>query len=56
MGVIKSNEPSEDSVIGLADFLFVFFSGKVLKVSNNYRSAFMHIDAFMNALRYLCTF
>ena len=37
--------------IGLADF----FSGKVL-VSNNYRCAFIHFDALMNALRYRCTF
>ena len=30
--IFKSNERSEDSYIGLADFFFVFFSGKVLKV------------------------
>ena len=35
---------------------FVFFSGKVLKVSNNYRCAFKHIDALMNALRYISLF
>ena len=44
---IQSNERSEDSYKGLA----VFFSGKSLKmcikVSNNYRCAFIHIDAFM---------
>ena len=39
----KSNERSLDSYIGLADFFF--FSG----VANNYRGAFIHIDAFMNA-------
>ena len=49
----KSNERSEDSFIGFADFFCFFFSGKV---SNNYRSAFIHINAFMNALRYLCIF
>ena len=32
--LFKSNERSEDSYIGLADF---FCSGKVLKVSDNYR-------------------
>ena len=48
--VIMSKERSEDSCIGLADF----FSVKVLKASNNYRCAFIHIDAFMNALRYIC--
>ena len=47
--LFKSNQRSEESYIGLA----VFFSGKV---SNNYRCAFIHIDAFMNALRYICTF
>ena len=52
--LIQNNERSEDSYIGLVDLLF--FSGKVLKVSNNNRCAFMHIDAFMNALRYICTF
>ena len=34
---IKSNERSEDSYLGLADF----FPGNVLKVSNNYRCAFI---------------
>ena len=48
--IFKSNERSEDSYISLADF----FSGKVLKVSNNYRCAFIHIDAFVNALRFIC--
>ena len=50
--VFKSNERSDDSDIGLADF----FSGKVLKVSNNYRFAFIHVYAFMNALKYICAF
>ena len=56
--VFKSNERSEDSYIGLADFFvcFVLFSGKVLKVSNSYRCAFIHIDAFLNAFRYKCLF
>ena len=54
--MFKSNERSEDSYIGLADFFSFFFSGKVLKVFNNYRCAFIHIDAFMNALRYICIF
>ena len=47
---IKSNERSGDSYIGLVYF---FLLGKV---SNNYRCACIHIDAFMNALRYICTF
>ena len=50
--IIMSNERSEDSYIDLA----VFFSGKVLKVSHIYRCAFIHNDAFMNALRYICIF
>ena len=37
-------------------FFCFFFSEKVLKVSNNYRCAFMHIDAFVNTLRYICSF
>ena len=53
---LKINEGSEDSYIGLADFLLVFFQEEVLKVSNNCRCAFIHIDAFMNALKYICTF
>ena len=54
---LKSFKRSEDSYIGLADFFFlVFFSGKVLYVSDNCRCAFIHIDVFMNALRYKCTF
>ena len=52
MWLFNSIERSEDSYIGPADF----FSGKVLKVSNNYRCAFIHIDAFMNALEYICIF
>ena len=32
-------------------FLFSFFQQKVLKCSYNYRCAFIHIDAFMNAHR-----
>ena len=49
---LKSTERSEDSCIGLGDF----FPGKVLKRSNNYRCASIDIKAFMNALRYKCTF
>ena len=30
--------------------VFVFFQDKVLKCCNNYRSAFIHINAFMSAL------
>ena len=52
--LFKYNERSEDSYIGLADF-FVFIQ-EVFKVSNNYRCAFIHIDAFMNALRYFLHF
>ena len=55
ISTFKSNDHSEDSYLGFADF-FVFFSGKVLKVSNNYRCAFIHIDAIMNAFRYTCLF
>ena len=51
----KTNERSEDSYIGLADFLFVF-QEQVLKCSNNYRYAFIHNDAFMNAFRYNALF
>ena len=47
--LVQGNERSEDSYIGLADF----FNGKVF---NNSRCAFIHIDAFMNALRCLCNF
>ena len=32
VSIIKSNERNEDSFIGLADFLFVFFSGKSFKI------------------------
>ena len=46
--LFKSNQRSEESYIGLAVFLG--------KVSNNYRCAFIHIDAFENALRYICFF
>ena len=42
--MIRSNENSENSHIGLAD-LFFFLLETVLKVHNNYRCAFMHIDA-----------
>ena len=52
MSLSKSNERREDSYIGLADF----FSGKCLKVSNNPRCAFLNINEFMNALRYICFF
>ena len=49
-----SNEHSEDSYIGLPNFCLFFFQEKVfkmcIKVSYNYRYAFIHIDAFMNAL------
>ena len=40
--LIKSNERSKDSCIGLADFFLLFFSGKSLKI--------------LIALRYICTF
>ena len=50
--LFKSNERSEDSYLGLADFFLFLFPGKV---SNSYRCAFIHIDAFTNALRYICT-
>ena len=36
-------------------FSCFFFRKKVLKCSNNYRCAFIHIDARMNALRFICT-
>ena len=36
--------------------IFFCFQEKVLKCSNNYRSAFMHYNAFMNALRYMGNF
>ena len=51
--LFKSNEHSEDSCIGLGDFLFVcfFLMEKVLKCSKNYRCAFILINAFMNTLR-----
>ena len=48
-----SNERREDSCIDLLDF---FFQKMYIKVSNNYRCAFIYIDAFMNALRYICFF
>ena len=34
----------------------MFFSGKDLKVANNYIYSFIDIDAFMNAFRYICFF
>ena len=43
LGIFKSYECSEDSYIGL---------GKILKVSNNYRCAFIYFDLFLNALKY----
>ena len=46
------NERSEDSYIEFGDIL----SGKkVLKCSNNYRCSFINTNAFMNALRFICT-
>ena len=54
--LIKSNERSEYSYIGFADFFFRKNLKMCIKVSNNYRCAFVHIDAFMSALRYICTF
>ena len=47
----KSDELSEDSYIGLGCFFCFFFQKKVLKCSNNYRCAFIHIRAFINAER-----
>ena len=44
----KSNERIEDSYKGLTDLIFFF--RKSLKISNNYRFVFIHIDAFMNKL------
>ena len=35
--------------------IFCFFLGKVLKFSNNYRCAFIFIEAFMNTFRSICT-
>ena len=52
---VKSNERSEDSCIGPSDLFVFFYQEKVFKCSNNYRCAFIHIDAFLNALRYICT-
>ena len=54
--VIRSNERSEDSSIGLEDFSEFFRQENVLKCSNNYSCAFIHISAFMNALRSIYTF
>ena len=54
--MLKSNERNEDSYIGLAFFQEIVLHKMCLKVSNNYRCAFIHVDAFMNALRYICTF
>ena len=43
--ICKSNERSEDSYIGLADyFLFVFFSGKSLKIFGMLKFAFSWFD------------
>ena len=53
---IKSNESSEDSNISFGDFFCFFFQERVLKCSNNYRCAFMNVNAFMNELSYMCTF
>ena len=53
----ESNERSEDSYKALANFVCLFvFSTKFSKVFNNYRCAFIHIDAFMNPLRYIFNF
>ena len=53
--IFESTERSEDSYIGIGDF-FPFFQEKVLKCSNNYRCAFIHINAFMNALKNISFF
>ena len=34
----------------------IFFLGNVLECSNYLLSALIHINAFMNASRYICTF
>ena len=47
-----SNDCCEDSYTGLG----FFFWEKVLKCSNNYRCAFIHSNAFMNALGYIYNF
>ena len=52
--ILKSNERSEDSYIGLAYFFSVKSLKMCIKVSNNYRCTFIDIDAFINALRYIC--
>ena len=49
--IIKSFERSEDSYIGLGNFFIFFFQEKFLKRSNDRRSAFIDINAVMNALR-----
>ena len=38
----------------LVIFCSFFFQEKAYKCSNNYRSSFIHINAFMNALRFMC--
>ena len=50
------NEHNEGFYIDLGDFFLFFLIRKNLKCSNNYRCPFIHINAFMNALRYICTF
>ena len=40
----------------LVIFFFRISLKMSIEVSNNYRCAFIHIDAFMNAIRYICLF
>ena len=42
--------------IGIHDFFCFFLQEKVLKCPNKYRCAFIYVNAFMNALRYICFF
>ena len=44
MSVFKSKERSEDSYIGLGDFFVFFFRKKILRCSNYYRYAFIHVN------------
>ena len=53
--LLRVDEGSEDFYIGFGDFLFDF-SKKKSKCSNNHRSAFIHINVFMFALRYIFEF
>ena len=47
--MFKSNERSEDSYIGLADFFLFFFSGKSLKI-------LMHLGImhFLKSIEFIC--